>query len=186
MLDVEDPETGITKRQSIAQHLIELATSYTVHHAGRDLELASGRDSVEAAKILFAYCYGKPPPSAEEQCLNLAEHFREVARDSVDLALKVLGERIHGMRPEEVADGLRAFSVNPRGFLDAAEEFVRKTDGGNPDVARLSSVDQDHQHSETGADQSSPKGCDKASHDPATVTWSDDPGGAAPSGGDLR
>src|SRR5512143_846156 len=60
ILREQDP-AGLPARERMVRHLVELATSYTVIVAGRDLELASGRDSVEAAKLLLAYDLGTPP-----------------------------------------------------------------------------------------------------------------------------
>lgn len=120
-LDEVDEKTGKPKREIIAEHLLELATSYTVMHLGRDLELASGRDSVDAAKILFAYCYGKPPPSVEEQSLHLAEHFRAIARDQFDILVKMLGDRLKTMSVDEMAELLAKCDRNPRRFIEAAK-----------------------------------------------------------------
>lgn len=156
LVEVKDPETGITKRQRIAEHLIELATSYTVIHAGRDLELASGRDSVEAAKILFAYCYGKPPPSQDELLLALAEHFRKVETDRFSYALQLLGERAKAMSDKEKADFFNSLVVAQFGsvemFVKAAESYGSQqeqqeqiVDGQSPgeiSAAQASTVDE--------------------------------------------
>lgn len=128
-VEVVDPETGQTKLQEMADHLIEVATKWEIIHRGEEVSVASARDSVEACRLLWQALsiLRKTPPSDEEQVLKLAEHFRQVARDSIDLALKILGERINGMKPEEIAAGIKAFSMDPRGFLDAAEERLGKT-----------------------------------------------------------
>lgn len=63
-------EPGKSKRQKIGEHLIEVATSWEVRVVGKDsdgevLKVASGRDAVEAAKLLMAYDMGKPPNPVE-------------------------------------------------------------------------------------------------------------------------
>jgi len=59
---------GKTRREAIAEHLFELATSYSVvmkGHGENALELASGKDSIEAAKLLMQYDMGKPVEAIE-------------------------------------------------------------------------------------------------------------------------
>lgn len=57
----------VSAREAIADHLIEVATSYEVIVKGREepIELASAKDSIEAAKVLYAYDMGKPVESHE-------------------------------------------------------------------------------------------------------------------------
>ena len=60
-------EGDVSAREAIADHLIEIATSYEVIVKGREdpIPLASAKDSIEAAKILYAYDMGKPIESHE-------------------------------------------------------------------------------------------------------------------------
>jgi hypothetical protein len=132
MVDMVDPENGKTKRQMIAEHLLELATSYSVIHMGRKLELASGRDSVEAAKILFAYCYGKPQESTEDRALQLAEHLRSVARDQVDIGRTLLGKKLEAMTEKEIAEFWRLCDFGVARYLQAAMERVACEGGTMP------------------------------------------------------
>lgn len=63
----KSPE-GRSRREAIALHLIEVATSYEVVVKGRGedaIPLASAKDSIEAAKVLYAYDMGKPVESIE-------------------------------------------------------------------------------------------------------------------------
>lgn len=115
---------GKTARERIADHLVEVATRWTIQQFGRDIEVASGRDAVEAAKILYAYDLGKPSVSHDEFMLTLAEHLRKVEGDRVDMAMKLLGERIHSMPPAALAEFLRKCTADPRGFLRAAQEYL--------------------------------------------------------------
>ena len=57
----------VSAREAIADHLIEIATSYEVIVKGREdpILLASAKDSIEAAKVLYAYDMGKPVESHE-------------------------------------------------------------------------------------------------------------------------
>lgn len=58
---------GRSRREEIALHLVEVATSYEVVLKGRSdpIELASAKDSIEAARLLYAYDMGKPVESLE-------------------------------------------------------------------------------------------------------------------------
>lgn len=60
----------MTEREAIYEHMLEVATSWEVRVVGKDsngelLKVASGKDSVEAAKLLMAYDMGKPPNPVE-------------------------------------------------------------------------------------------------------------------------
>lgn len=120
----EKDESGKPLREQIVRHLIELATSYTVIHAGRDLELASGRDSVEAAKLLLSYELGKPPASPDEERRSLAEFFRRVERDRIDLVISTLGEQAKTMSAAELGEYFRACSASPEDYLRLAGAFM--------------------------------------------------------------
>ena len=61
-------EGGKPRREAIAEHLFELATNYTVvvrGHGENAIELASGKDSIEAARLLMQYDMGKPVEAIE-------------------------------------------------------------------------------------------------------------------------
>ena len=76
-------------------------------------------DSHAQTSLIEAYLRSQVDP------LKLAEHFREVAKDRADLALRVLGDTLKSKKPDEVAAIFRAFADNPKGFLDAAEAHIR-------------------------------------------------------------
>jgi hypothetical protein len=131
-IDEVDPDTGKSKRDLIAEHLIELATSYTVIHMGRDLELASGRDSVEAAKVLFSYVYGKPGDDPATHLLKLAEHLRSVARDQVEIGRGFLGKRQETMSGDELAAFWKLCERDPQQFIAAAIGALAMASGDVP------------------------------------------------------
>lgn len=59
-----------TERESVYEHLYEVATSWEVVVVGRSgdgelLKVASARDAVAAAKLLFEYDMGKPTGTVE-------------------------------------------------------------------------------------------------------------------------
>jgi hypothetical protein len=63
-----------TAREAIADHLIEVATSWQVvvkGHGEKAIEVASAKDSIEAAKVLYAYDMGKPVESLEVKDVNV-------------------------------------------------------------------------------------------------------------------
>jgi hypothetical protein len=82
-------------RDAIADHLIEVATSWEVRVIGRDsdgemLKVASARDAVEAAKVLFAYDMGMPKKGT-----NVAPPANaDPSRSTYDLALDAYRERL--------------------------------------------------------------------------------------------
>ena len=65
---MDDGPGAPTRRVAIANHLLEVATSWKVKVRGRgeeSFEVASAQDSIEATKILFGYDMGKPTESVE-------------------------------------------------------------------------------------------------------------------------
>ena len=59
-----------TIREQVFAHLVEIATKWEVIVKGRDgegnpIEVASGRDAVEAAKLIFSYDFGRPREEPE-------------------------------------------------------------------------------------------------------------------------
>jgi hypothetical protein len=124
---------GVPNRVRIARHLIEVATSWDVRVIGKGadgelLKVASGADSVAAARVLYSYDVGKPPMSSDEWAMALAEHFRQAARDQIDIALRALGAKASTMQPEQIAEFVKMCSQDARGFLRAAEEELASRD----------------------------------------------------------
>ena len=59
---------GQTHREEVFYHLLEIATSWEVVIKGRGddaIPVASAKDSIEAAKLLYAYDMGKPVEALE-------------------------------------------------------------------------------------------------------------------------
>ena len=128
----ERDEAGKPWREQIVRHLIEVATRWNVIVLGREMEVASARDSVEAAKLLFGYDVGKPAASTDEQQLSLAEHFRQISRDQFEVLVKMLGDRLKTMEPSELARFLRECDRDPRRYIQAAEEELAARAEGFP------------------------------------------------------
>jgi hypothetical protein len=78
------------RRQRIAEFLFEVATSWQIQQRGRDYEVASARDAVEAAKLLLAYDMGQPVKGQTVQAP------RDAAgdRSTLDLILATYRERL--------------------------------------------------------------------------------------------
>lgn len=125
-LDRPGPD-GKNERERILEHLIEVATKWTIIHRGEEIPVASGRDAVEAAKIIYAYAEGKAPESQDVRSLALAEHMRKVAHDAAELALKILGSRVYSMSPTELAAFFRECSGDTQGFIKAANAEAEAT-----------------------------------------------------------
>ena len=120
---------GNDERARILEHLIEVATRWEVRVIGKDsegelLRVASARDSVEAAKLIYAYAEGKPPESEDVRSLALAEHMRKVAHDAAELALKVLGSRVYSMTPKELAAFFRECTGDSESYLKIAKDEI--------------------------------------------------------------
>ena len=80
----------------------------------------------------------------EDGLLALAEHIRKVARDQAELALGLLGNRIHTMTDGEKAAFFQKCSVDARGFLAAAEAELAARDGhGQPAIEAQASPPSD-------------------------------------------
>jgi hypothetical protein len=88
--------------------------------------------SEPAARLLIEQGYGRAGMGAAEWQLAIAEHIRKVARDQAELALGLLGNRIHTMSDEEKAAFFQRCSVDARGFLAAAEAELASRDGRGP------------------------------------------------------
>ena len=105
-----------TERQAVGLNIISIAKG-------------PGREAVAAAKAIWAYDMGQAPKADP---LALAEHFRKVELDKINLALAILGPRILAMAPEKVAEFFRVCAGNPLGFVQAAEQFLRGVTEGEP------------------------------------------------------
>jgi hypothetical protein len=69
-LDAAARDGDQTLRDKIFEHLVEVATKWEIVVKGRDpdgapIEVASARDAVEAAKLLFSYDFGRPREEPE-------------------------------------------------------------------------------------------------------------------------
>ena len=128
---------GDSRRKAIGLHLVEVATSWKVEIRGQDYEVASARDSVAAAELLFRYDMGVA--AKDTSALEIAEHFRKVERDRIDIAINALGDRLHTMDPKELSAFLRECATDPRGFLVAAEQF---TSSGKSESEALAERDE--------------------------------------------
>lgn len=132
-----------TEREEILDHLLEVAKAWEVRVIGRDgdgelLKVASARDSVEAAKVLFGYDMGKPGDDPATYLLKLAEHLRSVARDQVEIGRGFLGKRLETMKDEEIAAFWRLCERDPQQFLVAAIAALGAATGDAPPPAQLS------------------------------------------------
>jgi hypothetical protein len=138
-VEVVDPQSKQTKLQEMADHLIEVATSWEVRVVGRDsdgelLKVASASDSVNACKLIWQALslLRRNPPSEDEISMNLAEHFRVVAHDQFDVMVRMLGDRLKTMSPGELAEYWRACDRDPRRYVQAAEEELAARAEGLP------------------------------------------------------
>ena len=129
-----------TAREEILEHLIEVATSWEVRVVGKDrdgemIKVASGRDSVEAAKLLLGYDMGvvKRPESP----LEIANHLLAVAKLQVDIALGIIGKRADTMEPEQLKKYLLDFAKdqNPAAFFEAARAMQAQEQAEQPAAA---------------------------------------------------
>ena len=127
----DDGPGGNTHRQAIGRHLIEVASSWQVVVKGQGenaIPVASAKDSVAAAEVLWKYDMGRPPMGNEEGRLALAEHIRKVARDQAELSLAALGNRINAMSDAEKVSFFEMCSTDPAKYLRAAEAELAARD----------------------------------------------------------
>jgi thioredoxin reductase len=132
---------GESHRQRIGRHLIEVATKWEVvvkGHGDSAIDVASARDSVAAAQLLYQYDLGRPPLSEEEALLALMEHARKVEADRFQFAKELLGDKIRAMTDEEKAAFFQKCTTSTRGFYDIAREMLasqseeKETNGRTP------------------------------------------------------
>jgi hypothetical protein len=111
-------EPGVTKRQKIGEHLIEIATKWEIIHLGRNYEVASGRDAVEAAKLLLSYDMGKPVNSVEVTGANGGPIASVVATQTTaelrEMIAVMLGLSPTAELPPQVLDGSESKAEQPK------------------------------------------------------------------------
>ena len=90
------------------------------------LYLSARRGDTLAAKTLIEYKVGKPRTTPN--ALDLAEHLRRVALNQAELALDILGPRLHSIDPEKYAEFMRACKGETSAFLLFAERFTNGED----------------------------------------------------------
>jgi hypothetical protein len=125
----ERNEDNHTEIEQILRHQIEVAKSWEVRVIGRDgngelLKVASGADSTKASAFICGLIGLKPIAGYDDPAvvMALAEHFRQAARDQIDIALRALGAKASTMQPEQIAEFVKMCSQDARGFLRAAED----------------------------------------------------------------
>lgn len=116
-----------TEREAIVDHLIEIATSWDVRIVGKGsdgelLKVASGRDAVEAAKLLLGYDMGSPARMAT--ALEVAEHFRGIEKDRIATVIALLGHKLRDKTPEQIAAYFDACASDHNKFLDMASQAL--------------------------------------------------------------
>jgi hypothetical protein len=116
-----------TARDAIADHLIEVATSWEVRVIGRDsdgemLKVASARDAVEAAKVLFAYDMGLPKKGTNVSPPTNADH----NRSTYDLALDTYRERLLSgeLSEEELLSVTKLFAEAEKSEAEAVARIL--------------------------------------------------------------
>jgi hypothetical protein len=108
------------------------------------------RGSEIAGRTLVEHALGKPA-QRDEVVLALAEHFRQVERDRIELALKLLGERANEWDASQVREFLQSCARDPRGFMQTAEEYSEKGEG-----ARAAEPNSSPKTQDVGAAESEP------------------------------
>ena len=88
----------------------------------------------QAARVLIEYVLGKPRTTPN--ALELAEHLRRVERDRIDIALDVVGARIHTAEPAKLKEIFQSCERDTRGFLVAAEQFANGEDSQDSQQAQ--------------------------------------------------
>lgn len=122
-----DATGDTTLREAIFDHLVEIATSYEVKVIGRDrdgelLKVANTQPAVEAAKLILAYDMGGAPKGVNE--VEVADHLRAVAKQQIDMALGILGNRIYSIDPNELRRFFSECSEDPAKFIEKARALV--------------------------------------------------------------
>jgi hypothetical protein len=59
---------------------------------------------------------------------HVAEHMRGVAKDAADLAIKLLGDRVHSMSEDELIEFFGRCKVDTSAFMRAAERLEQESD----------------------------------------------------------
>jgi|WetSurMetagenome_2_1015567.scaffolds.fasta_scaffold367133_1 hypothetical protein len=189
-------------RTAMAARLLEIAFTDQVIVIGRDenstpIERVSSRESVDAIKTLWSYDMGKPSASPTEVALKFAEHLRSTARDHVEIGRQLIGKQAETWSPEQIRAFWDVCERDPSRFLRMAEDAIGVAEPVPVDVEPsqaaiaapgedgsaeqgLSSTVDSQDAWKRDEDQSSPKGCDMASHDPPSLTNRLAVDGAAP------
>lgn len=81
--------------------------------------------NVAAAKLYLDRVLG---PMKAADPIRLAEHFRGVERDRIDIFLRALGNRIASWDSEKIGAALKDFERDLHAFLFAAENYLGATD----------------------------------------------------------
>jgi hypothetical protein len=118
----DDDDPGIPRIRAVILAMVKDAKSHT-------------SVAPAAGKTLLEYYAGQASKAVD--ALGLAEHFRKVARDKVDLALAILGPRILAMDPTKLADFFQRCAQDPAGFVATAEQFLKRADAGEAAPATL-------------------------------------------------
>ena len=92
------------------------------------------RGDTQAAKVLLEYGLGKP--RVQPNTLDLAEHLRRVERDRIDIALHVVGARIHTAEPAKLKELFQSCERDTRGFLYTAEKLANGEDSQDSQQAQ--------------------------------------------------
>ena len=120
---------GRTPNDDILDHLIEVARSYEVivkGHSDKPMPLASAKDSVAAAELLWSYALGKPPKAPEEGDIDRADHLLKVEANRFKFALQLLGDRAKAMSEAELTNFFNSLIVSKSG---SSEIFLRMARG---------------------------------------------------------
>lgn len=201
----EKGDDSLQHRERVFRHLIEVATSWEIIVKGRStsgdpIEVASGRDSVEAAKIILGYDVGLPKKL--EAPITVPDGMLTEGRSLLDLVAEIYRHRlVSGEMGEEEFGGMVKSLLS---FDQAKMQLLLKLLGksiagrtweeaqallhGQPVPSQpapispeeSSCADQGNRHEDVIGDQASPKGCDMASHAPLMDEAPDCSGSAAP------
>jgi hypothetical protein len=196
ILRERDPD-GQPMREQIVRHLIEVATRWNVIVLGRDMEVASARDSVEAAKLLLSYDVGKPrdmpdplvvvPPDVETEGRPLLDIIVDVYRsllvngELTEGGLNKLTGMILSVDQAKIALALKLMGKNVAG-KDPQEIQALLNGTALPSRAPTDPIcaAQVERNEVAEADPASPNDRDMSDHAPAESESLEPPGSAAP------
>lgn len=150
----EKDDAGHPLREQILRHLIEVATRWEVIVLGRNMEVASGRDSVEAAKLVMAYDLGKPR-EMETAKVSIPDGC-DTSRSLLDIVADVYRSRLVGgqMGESEFAEMARLMlSVDQVKLALLLKLLGKDTSGKTPDQV-LAMLNDHHETAAQIADSS--------------------------------